>query len=142
MVKTLKRLFTHALVPFTLAFGGATGTALASTANENIVGLWKTADGHSYIRIYEKNGAFFGQSVGHVQDTVQQAFAKGQPQILANFVPKRPGEWVRGRIYDPNSNTYFHGTLTTLDSRKLKVYGYIAFPWLGGDTIWTKVQSN
>lgn len=123
-------------------FLGSTSIAFASTHGRGIVGLWRTAGGNAYIRIYEKNGALFGQSVGHLQDTVQQARAKGQPQILADFVPKRPGEWSHGRIYDPNSNTYFHGTLTALDPHELKVYGYIGFSWLGGNTIWTRVSSK
>lgn len=110
------------------------------------IGIFKTDFSKKPIflsgTIYEKNGALFGQSVGHLQDTVQQARAKGQPQILADFVPERPGEWAQGRIYDPNNKTYFHGTLTALDPHELKVYGYIGFSWLGGDTIWTRVSTN
>ncbi|MHB8236394.1 MAG: DUF2147 domain-containing protein [Acidithiobacillus ferrivorans] len=137
----MKPLLTASCILIGL-FLGSTGMAFASTRSGGIVGLWQTAGGNGYIRIYEKNGALFGQSVGHLQDTVQQARAKGQPQILANFVPKRPGEWSQGRIYDPNNNTYFHGTLTALDPHELKVYGYIGFSWLGGNTIWTRVSTK
>ncbi|MHB1320505.1 MAG: DUF2147 domain-containing protein [Acidithiobacillus ferrivorans] len=137
----MKPLLTASCILIGL-FLGSSGIAFASTRSGGIVGLWQTAGGNGYIRIYEKNGALFGQSVGHLQDTVQQARAKGQPQILANFVPKRPGEWSQGRIYDPNNNTYFHGTLTALDPHELKVYGYIGFSWLGGNTIWTRVPSK
>jgi uncharacterized protein (DUF2147 family) len=137
----MKHLLARCLVLTGLLLGGV-GIAFAGSERGSITGLWQTAGGNGYIRIYAKNGVLFGQSVGHMQDTVQQARAKGQPQILADFVPRRPGEWAQGRIYDPNSKTYYHGTLTTLDSRKLKVYGYVGFSWLGGNTIWTKVPSK
>ncbi|ACK79023.1 hypothetical protein AFE_1867 [Acidithiobacillus ferrooxidans ATCC 23270] len=137
----MKRLLARCFILTGLLLGSI-GIAFAGTERGSITGLWQTAGGNGYIRIYAKNGVLFGQSVRHMQETVQQARAEGQPQILADFVPRRPGEWAKGRIYDPNSKTYYHGTLTTLDSRKLKVYGYVGFSWLGGNTIWTKVPSK
>ena len=118
------------------------GGAQASGLDQDILGVWKTAHGHSYIRIYDKDGGYFGQGVVHPTDSVQQARAAGQPQILAHFLPQRPGVWSHGTIYDPDNETHFQGVLTLLSPDRLKVYGYVGLQWLGGETIWTKVHGR
>lgn len=118
------------------------GAAPASGLDQDILGVWQTAHGHSYIRIYDKDGRYYGQSVVHPTDSVQQAEAAGQPQILAHFLLQRPGVWSHGTIYDPDNKTHFQGILTLLSPDRLKVYGYLGFQWLGGETIWTKVHGR
>lgn len=118
------------------------GGAQASGLDRELLGVWQTAHGHAYIRIYGKGGAYFGQSVAQPADSVQQAEAAGQPQILAHFLPQRPGVWANGTIYDPDNKTHFQGILTLLSPDRLKVYGYVGFRWLGGETIWTKVRGR
>ncbi len=134
----LFRLFGVAL----LVISAALNTAYATTPFASITGIWKTAGDEGYVCIYLKNGVAYGQSLGRLNNTVQEAQTYGEPQILSNFVNTRSGRWTGGRIYDPNNKTYFHGILTAVATNRLKVYGYVGLPWLGGETIWTKIKSS
>ncbi len=138
MQGALRGLYGFVLAPLFLGIGAAQAGGL----DQDILGVWQTAHGHSYIRIYDKDGGYFGQSVVHPTDSVQQARAAGQPQILAHFLSQRPGVWSHGTIYDPDNKTHFQGILTLLSPDRLKVYGYVGLQWLGGETIWTKVHGR
>ena len=48
------------------------------------------------------------------------------------------GDWTGGRVYDPDSGNSYHLHMQLIDDTHLKLRGYILFPLLGRNEMWTR----
>ena len=61
--------------------------------------------------------------------------------LLANFVASTEGNvWEDGTIYNPEDGKTYSCTLTLLDTKTLKVRGYVGLPMFGKTQIWKRVN--
>lgn len=67
---------------------------------------------------------------------------RGQPicglQILGNFRPDEPGEWVGGWIYNPEDGETYKSTMRLTEAGTLRVRGYVGISLLGKSQTWTR----
>ena len=61
--------------------------------------------------------------------------------LLANFVASTEGNvWEDGTIYNPEDGKTYSCTLTLLDTKSLKVRGYVGLPMFGKTQIWKRLN--
>lgn len=54
-------------------------------------------------------------------------------QLIGGFIPSphKTGGWDKGWVYDPDSGHTYSGTITTVDTRTIKLRGYVGVPLFG-----------
>ncbi len=143
-----------------VSYATFTAAALAQDADD-IIGLWITAGGDSYIEIYKKGKLYFGRIAALKKPNYEPGEVDsmaGQPRIDRNnpdaSLRNRPliglelmtdflfedGMWRNGRIYSPRNGKTYRSRLKLTKSGELKVRGYIGFFWLGGSSVWRRVS--
>jgi uncharacterized protein (DUF2147 family) len=123
-----------------------------SAANDDIGGVWITADGDGLIEIQVRDEQLTGVIAGSANDpkhTKPARYDDLNPEpglrerpllglaIFTNLLPSGSNKW-KGQVYDPNSGKTYQCTLTLVDANTLKLRGYIGFSWLGQTEIWTR----
>jgi uncharacterized protein (DUF2147 family) len=143
-----------------LSYATFTAAAFAQDADD-IIGLWITAGGDSYIEIYKKGKLYFGRIAALKKPNYEPREVdgmSGQPRIDRNnpdaSLRDRPliglelmtnflfedGIWRNGRIYNPRNGKTYRSRLKLTKSGELKVRGYIGFFWLGGSSVWRRAS--
>ncbi len=125
-----------------------------SSAQRNPVGTWKTIDDEtgqakSYVKIYEKDGKFYGKVVKLLQSSPDKKCdacpgdKKGKPilgmVVLWDLQPYRD-YWSYGYIMDPNNGKTYKCSIWFEDENTLKVRGYIGISALGRTQVWYRVE--
>lgn len=143
-----------------LSYATFTAATFAQDADD-IIGLWITAGGDSYIEIYKKSKLYFGRIAALKKPNYEPREVDGmagQPRIDRNnpdaSLRDRPliglelmtnflfedGIWRNGRIYNPRNGKTYRSRLKLTKSGELKVRGYIGFFWLGGSSVWRRAS--
>jgi uncharacterized protein (DUF2147 family) len=134
---------------FSLVFAFTFSTLFAQNAND-LIGLWLVQDKDAYVRIYEKEGKYFGQVTW-----IEEAYDKnGDPVsdpdgnpilemvIMKDFVFHKD-EWVDGTVYDAEEGKTYYGSIEMTDHDTLNLRGSLdSFGLLGRTEIWTRLQER
>lgn len=132
----------------------------AAEEQGGIVGVWKTTDDKSEVRIYEEKGKFFGKIVSLKEPNVpagDKSGLGGKPktdyhnpkpelrqrpiiglQIMTDFAPDGPGHWTGGKVYDPESGKTYKSWIALVATNRLEVRGYLGVSLLGRTVTWTR----
>lgn len=128
--------------------------AFFGTAQDNILGVWKTIDDEtgepkSHVEIYKKaDGLIYGKVV-KLLPAASTKTCDGCPgdmngkslidlDILKGLKPYKD-YYSYGFIIDPAGGKEYKCSVTPAGD-KLEVRGYIGFEWLGRTQVWHKVQ--
>ena len=116
------------------------------------IGVWRTIDDEtgqpkSLVRIYERNGALFGDIVtllpeGRLCSPCAARFEgrnlRGET-VIRNL--RRDGnEWSGGTITDPKSGRTYRAKMSLDGPNRLRVRGYLGVSLLGRTQVWERVQ--
>ncbi|MEP6715311.1 MAG: DUF2147 domain-containing protein [Terriglobia bacterium] len=135
-----------ALFMFGRAFGGQISPA----------GLWKTVDDKTHktrglVRIFEKDGAFFGriEKTFDAKEATERCIKcegerHDQPIVgltILRDMKKRESDYGGGDILDPETGTVYRCKMTLDDGgRRLVVRGFIGISLLGRSQTWTREE--
>jgi uncharacterized protein (DUF2147 family) len=124
---------------------------------DDVVGLWKTANGKGLIEISKsKDGTYQGKVVGGEA----RKDANGNPiktdvnnpdpskrnrptigiVIMTNFTFDGDDQWTDGLIYNPEDGKEYKCKMWLDDPKTLNIRGYIGFSLLGRTEKWTKIK--
>lgn len=127
----------------------------ADDASLEVTGLWLSADKRGIIRIYEKDGQFYGRLVWLKEPEDDQGNTildsenpdpekRDQPILGLQMVfglEYSDGEWRNGEIYDPESGKTYSARLRLNGSDRMDLRGYIRLPVFGRTESWTRVDT-
>lgn len=113
-----------------------------------VLGRWLTADADSHIEVYKKGSSYFGK-IAWLKDPND---SEGQPitddngdpildmEIMRGF-RYEDGEYVDGKVYDPESGKTYYGSMKLDGNSTLKLRGSLdKSGWLGRTETWTRVK--
>jgi uncharacterized protein (DUF2147 family) len=121
-------------------------------ADAQLTGFWISTDHiddtpRSIVRVYEANGKYFGkiEKLLPTATITHCTGCKGEMQnkslvgmvFMKDLIKKENGA-VDGKILDPATGKYYSCDIELVSPYKLKVTGYVGFPWLGKEMIWTR----
>lgn len=124
-------------------------------ANQDIKGVWFTAEKGAKIEIYECGSKICGKIVWlkepndengkPLMDVENPDEAKQQDSILGlnllkGFEKSDDNVWTDGTVYDPNSGKTYKCKLTLEKPDKLEVRGFVGFSLLGKTEVWTRAK--
>lgn len=140
-----------------LAFSLLFSAGLAAQSADAIVGKWETEEGKSHVKVYKKNGKYYGKIV-YLRDNKND---DGSSPKLDSKNPnakaaKKPivgkvivqglewdgseEEWNEGTIYDPSGGSTYSVFARLESPDRLFIKGYIGFSLLGRSTVWKRVD--
>lgn len=131
--------------------------SLTATANDNIVGRWKSIDDEtgkakSLIEVKETDGVISGNIIKLFNPSKPNPICekcsddrKDQDiigmEIIRGVSKKKKNKWAGGKILDPKKGKEYSVKFTLKDEGKtLKVRGYIGSPMIGRTQIWERVE--
>lgn len=142
--------FTILIVSLTLGY--------SQDSSEAITGLWYNEPKDAKIKVYKKNGAYYGKivwlsdSVGPENDIRRDVnnddkSLQNRPLIGLNILQNmkwdnKEQEWNDGKIYDPRSGNTYSAYAKLVEPGKLKLRGYIGFSLLGRTTYWERIKTK
>lgn len=146
MLKIFKILITSILVLYTF-------TLFAQHHRDDIVGVWYTPENLSAIEIYKKDNCYYGKIIWEKEPNDKSGNPKkdinNPDQKLRNkpihgliimkymcFDGKR--EWVKGKIYNPESGNTYKIKVELINKNTLKVRGYIGVSFVGKSSVWNR----
>lgn len=131
----------------------ALALALPAMANtpDAVVGKWETEGGKSHVEIRKSGSQYVGKIVwlkepnrdGKPKTDRQnpEKSLQGRPilglQVLSGFAFKG-GEWVDGKIYNPEDGKTYSCKMSLKDKNTLQVRGYVFNPALGKTQVWKR----
>ncbi len=117
------------------------------------VGTWLTEENEAKVKIYLKDGKYYGKIVW-LQEPLNE---KGKPKkdlenpdedkrsreilglvILKHFVYDGDGEYTDGEVYDPKRGRTVDAELTLHGNDKLEVRGYLGLSFIGKSVYWSR----
>lgn len=131
---------------------------LTSSENEEdaITGFWHTKNKKSKVKVYKKNGKFYGRIVSLKIPNYEDGTSKidkhnpdedkiNKPLIglliLRDFVYDEDNEWDDGEIYNPeDGKTYSCVMRLSEDGKTLDVRGYWGISLFGKTTVWKRAE--
>lgn len=136
----------------------APGPGAPVSAGRTPLGVWRTQDGRSHIRLYACGTKLCGRIVWLREPN----WTDGKPLVdKRNPDPKlrdrpvlglkvvwgfsrseRPGRWDGGRMYHPEEGKIYKGALTLRTDGRLRVRGYRKVPVVGKTQYWTRVAPS
>ncbi len=151
----------------------AASAAVPATAADDpdaIVGIWETEqkepdDPYSHVEIFEREGRYAGRIIWLSQPLYDEDDPEaGKPrrdrensdeelrdrpivglEIMHGFrFDEDDGNWVDGRIYDPENGKEYRCKVTRKAADSLEIYGYVklGFIKMGRSTIWKRVAGD
>lgn len=126
---------------------------IAQVKSDDILGVWLTESKKAHVKIEKIDNKFYGKIIWLreplTSDGKQKTDSKN-PDIVKRKAPLMglkllrdfvfdDGEWEDGSIYDPESGSDYSCVITLLNSKSIKVRGYIGFSLIGRTQIWTRV---
>jgi len=125
-------------------------TAIMGQSADDVTGVWMVQDEDAYIKIFEKDGKYFGE-VTWLKDPYDE---NGNPRtdpdgnkikgmtIMKDFVFDED-EWVDGTVYDAEKGDTYHGSMKLQGNDKLKLRGSLdSFGLIGRTETWTRMQQR
>jgi uncharacterized protein (DUF2147 family) len=114
----------------------------------DIVGKWLTAGGESHIEIFKQGNFFHGKIVwlekpndDQGRPIVDDNGTKILNMVIMTDFSYDEGEYVEGKVYDPETGKTYYGSMELQDKNTLKLRGSIdKFGWLGRTETWKRVQ--
>jgi len=115
---------------------------------DSVLGTWLVPKEDGKVTIYKCGDKFCGKitwlKTPEDLDTKNPDPAKRSEKILGmnvlwEFSFDR-GQWVGGRIYDPDSGKTYRCKMWLKSDDKLNVKGYVGIPLFGRSEIWTRVE--
>lgn len=121
------------------------------------LGTWATEGGGGHVKIEPCGAELCGRIVWLREPNNDQGQPKrdrhnpdpgkreqtivGMP-LLQGFTPDKdkPGEWIGGTIYDPESGKLYKATLMPRADGNLDLRGYVGVPLFGRSQTWTPVR--
>jgi uncharacterized protein (DUF2147 family) len=136
---------------FALILAAAAVGSMTPSQVDNVAGRWMTETRHGVVEITPCGGSICGRLID--SDSIR---ANPQTRDEHNRDParrKRPlkgltmlegfhgnaAHWENGSVYNPDDGGTYHGTLTMVDARTLKVRGCIVWP-LCKSQLWKRVN--
>ncbi len=130
------------------------GPLPANEAADEILGTWKNASGKGHVQIYKENGKYYGKLVWLRKTHDEKGLPyldKNNPikenckQPLLGLVMLRDfayddGEWVDGKIYNPEDGKEYKSYMKLKDDGSLYVRGFIGFSWIGKTLTFQRVH--
>lgn len=125
----------------------------ARTADQRIVGSWRTEDGSSLVAIEPCGPAYCGKIVWLREPDDKNGIAwtdtknpepplRSRPimglRILTGLKSERNGAWTDGSIYDPNTGSTYSCKATLEGMDRLVLRGYVLTPLFGRSETWTR----
>ncbi|MDR9374000.1 MAG: DUF2147 domain-containing protein [Schleiferiaceae bacterium] len=123
---------------------------------DGIVGIWKTEEGKSKVKIYQKGEAYYGKLVwlrdslednGDINrdDNNPEPKLRDRPlqglQIIKDLRwDASDEEWDDGEIYDPESGNTYSVYAYLKEPNTLFIKGYLGVSLLGRSTLWKRVR--
>ena len=141
-------------------FSSAILTTAAAQTDGNVAGSWLTENGKGIIAIAPCGQSICGRILwmkppptarpGEIPYDKKNPDPSRRKQplcgstILYDFHrdPSNPLRWEDGAIYDPDSGSTYHATVTIQDPDHLRLRGYIGIPLLGESQIWTRADPH
>ncbi len=129
-----------------MIFAGA-AVALA-VSSDSVTGSWFTASKDAKIEIYKCGERYCGKiawlkNPGDL-DTKNPDPAKRGDKLLGKDILSgfsfKSSEWVKGKIYDPDSGDTYSCKMWLEGADVLKVKGYIGVSFLGRSETWTRIK--
>ncbi len=131
--------------------------AVAQSGEADLVtGTWLVEKKNARVKIYEKNGKYFGKIVWLEEPNDENGKPKVDKEnpeeslrsrpllgliMLRDFEYDEDLEWDDGEIYDPKNGKTYSCKMTLKDNGKtLDVRGYIGFSFIGRSQTWTRVE--
>jgi len=115
---------------------------------ESVLGTWLVVKEDAKVTIYKCDDKFCGKitwlKTPEDLDTKNADPAKRSNKILGMNIlwgfSFNQGQWVGGRIYDPDSGKTYRCKMWLKSDDKLNLKGYVGIPLLGRSEIWTRVE--
>lgn len=119
------------------------------------VGTWITIDDKrqvdiAQVKIYEKNGMFYGKVTKLLPDALTRTCEgcsgdqKGQPVegmiMIRDMKPNGDNYWSNGKILDPKSGRHFNCSMWLEDPNTLKVRGSFGISLIGRTQTWKRLH--
>jgi uncharacterized protein (DUF2147 family) len=129
---------------------------ITSFAQSEVEGIWFNTKKDGKIKIYEKDGKFYGEIVWLLEpldendgkpkrDIYNPDEAKHSDLIIGLNVLKglefdTKNVWDSGKIYDPENGKTYACKMTLVDENHLDVRGFVGFSLLGRTENWTRAK--
>jgi uncharacterized protein (DUF2147 family) len=129
---------------------------ITSFAQSEVEGIWFNTKKDGKIKIYEKDGKFYGEIVWLLEpldendgkpkrDIYNPDEAKHTDLIIGLNVLKglefdTKNVWDSGKIYDPENGKTYACKMTLIDENHLDVRGFVGFSLLGRTENWTRAK--
>jgi len=115
---------------------------------ESVLGTWLVVKEDAKVTIYKCDDKFCGKitwlKTPEDLDTKNPDPAKRSNKILGMNIlwgfTFSQGQWVGGRIYDPDSGKTYRCKMWLKSDDKLNLKGYVGIPLFGRSEIWTRVE--
>jgi len=117
---------------------------------DDVTGLWLVQDKDARIRIYEKEGKYFGK-VTWIEEPYDEngnpvSAPNGNPvlemELMKGFVFE-DDEWVDGTVYDAETGKTYYGSMELENSNTLNLRGSLdSFGLIGRTETWTRVNER
>lgn len=142
MIKTLGALL------LIVSGGILTLPPAAEFGSDSVLGAWLVAKEDAKVIIYKCDDKFCGKitwlKTPEDLDTKNPDPAKRSERILGMNIlwgfTFSQGQWVGGRIYDPDSGKTYRCKMWLKSADKLNLKGYVGIPLFGRSEIWTRVE--
>ena len=142
MIKTLGALLL-------IVSGGILTLPLAAEFGpDSVLGTWLVGKEDAKVIIYKCDEKICGKIVWlktpEDLDTKNPNPAKRSEKVLGMNIlwgfTFSQGQWVGGRIYDPDSGKTYRCKMWLKSADKLNLKGYVGIPLFGRSEIWTRVE--
>jgi uncharacterized protein (DUF2147 family) len=120
--------------------------------SDRIIGEWTTAEGKARVLITRCDSLYCGKIVW-----LKDPLKNGSPVVdsknadvklrdapilgmtlLRGFQYDGDGEYVGGKVYDPESGDTYSGKMRLVDAKTLELRGYVLIPLFGRTETWTR----
>jgi sterol desaturase/sphingolipid hydroxylase (fatty acid hydroxylase superfamily) len=118
---------------------GVSFMIISAQIPKDVEGIWKDNNDGGIIKIYEKEGMYFGQLIeAEKPEDNKRIKAYGEIILMKNFKKKSATEYCCGTIYQPKEKRTIKATLVLQDENTLKINGKYGI--FTGSRIWKRLE--
>ena len=122
----------------------AVAPALPAEARDQSFGVWRNPSNSVHVRAEPCGARMCGVVVWASDKAKADAARGGTPQLIGarlfrDFRQEKPGVW-RGRVFVPDINKTFSGTVSVLDPNRIEGKGCLVGRIGCKSQIWTRIQ--
>jgi len=129
-------------------------SSYADTPPDDILGVWSNAKNTGHIMIFKDKGKYYGKIIWLTKPNDKSGLPKIDINNPDKSIRSKPllglimlkdfkyedGEWVDGKIYNPDDGKEYKAYMKLKDTFTLSVRGYIGFSWIGKTEVFHKVK--